>query len=43
MNDKNMLSFYGLKWNPFLPDIPNEALWSPPAVENFPAYPVDTD
>ena len=35
MNDKNMLSFYGLKWNPFLPDIPNEALWSPPAVENF--------
>ena len=32
---RKLLSIYGLKWNPFLPDIPDEALWRPPAVERF--------
>ena len=35
MNDKKLLAVYGLKWNPFLPDIPTEALWHPPHVDNF--------
>ena len=35
MNDKKLLALYGLKWNPFLPDIPTEALWHPPYVDNF--------
>jgi type II secretory pathway predicted ATPase ExeA len=35
MNDKQILAFYGLKWNPFLPCIPTEGLWSPPGVDNF--------
>lgn len=35
MNDKKLLALYGLKWNPFLPDIPTEALWQPPLVEHL--------
>lgn len=35
MNNKKLLALYGLKWNPFLPDIPPEALWHPPHIENF--------
>ena len=35
MSDKKLLALYGLKWNPFLPDIPTEALWHPPNVDNF--------
>ncbi|MCP4296369.1 MAG: ATP-binding protein, partial [Proteobacteria bacterium] len=35
MNNKKLLALYGLKWNPFLPDIPTEALWHPPHVEEF--------
>lgn len=35
MNDKQILAFYGLKWNPFLPGVPVEALWSPPGMDNF--------
>lgn len=35
MNDKKLLALYGLKWNPFLPDIPTEALWHPPYVGDF--------
>lgn len=35
MNDKQLLSLYGLKWNPFLPNIPVEALWSPPGIDSF--------
>jgi general secretion pathway protein A len=35
MNDKRLLSLYGLKYNPFLPDIPAEALWSPPGLDAF--------
>ena len=28
-------ALYGLKWNPFSPDIPTESLYVPPAMENF--------
>ena len=35
MNDKKLLALYGLKWNPFLPNIPVEDLWAPPAIESF--------
>ena len=35
MNDKKLLALYGLKWNPFLPNIPVEDLWVPPAIESF--------
>lgn len=35
MNDKKLLALYGLKWNPFLPDIPAEALWRPIWVDDF--------
>ena len=35
MNDKKLLALFGLKWNPFLPNIPVEALWSPPGIDNF--------
>jgi hypothetical protein len=30
VNNK-MLALYGLKWNPFAPSVPTEALHSPPA------------
>jgi type II secretory pathway predicted ATPase ExeA len=33
--NKKLLSLYGLKWNPFAPDVPVEALWSTPKVANF--------
>lgn len=35
MNNKELLAQYGLKWNPFLPDIPSDALWSPPGMDSF--------
>ena len=35
MNNKQLLALYGLKYNPFLPDIPPDALWSPPAIDMF--------
>lgn len=35
MNDKQLLALYGLKYNPFLPDIPTEALWQPPGMELY--------
>ena len=35
MNQKKLLALYGLKWNPFLPDIPTEALWQPPSLKDF--------
>jgi type II secretory pathway predicted ATPase ExeA len=35
MNQKKLLALYGLKWNPFLPDIPEEALWQPPSLQDF--------
>lgn len=34
-HDKKILALYGLKWNPFLPDIPVESLWTPPFFEPF--------
>ena len=33
--NKKLLSLYGLKWNPFSPDVPIEALWVPPPIEHF--------
>ena len=35
MNQKKLLALYGLKFNPFLPDIPAEALWKPPSLDAF--------
>jgi type II secretory pathway predicted ATPase ExeA len=32
---KTLLALYGLKWNPFAPDVPTEALRLTPAVEHF--------
>jgi len=34
MNQK-LLALYGLKWNPFTPEVPIEALYVPPKVEDF--------
>jgi len=33
--NKNLLALYGLKWNPFSPDLPTEALYVTPKVESF--------
>jgi type II secretory pathway predicted ATPase ExeA len=33
--NRKLLSLYGLKWNPFAPDVPSEALLLPPKVESF--------
>jgi general secretion pathway protein A len=33
--NKNLLSQYGLKWNPFSPNVPTEALHVTPPVDNF--------
>lgn len=30
-----LLALYGLKWNPFTPDVPVEALWAPPSIDHF--------
>jgi type II secretory pathway predicted ATPase ExeA len=35
MNDKEILTLYGLKWNPFTSNIPAEGLWEPPGAESF--------
>jgi type II secretory pathway predicted ATPase ExeA len=35
MSDKKMLGLYGLKWNPFLSDVPSEALFVSPRIEHF--------
>ena len=34
-NNKKLLALFGLKWNPFLPNIPTEELWYPPGADNF--------
>ena len=34
MNQK-LLALYGLKWNPFSPELPDEAIYVPPRIENF--------
>jgi len=33
--NKKILSLYGLKFNPFSPQVPDSALWQPVAVSNF--------
>lgn len=35
MNPKKLLALYGLKWNPFTPELPIEALWTTPRIEDF--------
>lgn len=30
-----LLALYGLKWNPFSPELPTEAVYVPPRIENF--------
>ena len=35
MNDHQLSTLFGLKYNPFLPSIPVDDLWHPPAVEVF--------
>lgn len=34
-HDKKLLALFGLKWNPFLSNIPVESLWTPPDFESF--------
>lgn len=33
--NQRLLALYGLKWNPFTPDVPTEALYVTPQVEDF--------
>ena len=33
--NRKLLSLYGLKWNPFAPDLPDEALYVTPRAEAF--------
>jgi general secretion pathway protein A len=35
MNNTDIRSLYGLKYNPFLPDLPPEALYAIPGTESF--------
>jgi general secretion pathway protein A len=35
MNAQKLLSLWGLKWNPFSPELPSEALLVTPKIENF--------
>lgn len=35
LNNKKLLSLYGLKWNPFQPDVPTEALHKRPELDSF--------
>jgi len=35
MNPKKLQALYGLKWNPFTPELPVEALWATPRIEDF--------
>ena len=35
MNSKKLLAFYGLKWNPFSPELPSEGLLTTPKIEHF--------
>jgi general secretion pathway protein A len=40
MNSKKLLALYGLKWNPFSPELPPEALLATAKIEHF-AWRVD--
>lgn len=33
--NQRLLALYGLKWNPFLPELPTEAIYVPAKLENF--------
>ena len=33
--NQRLLALYGLKWNPFSPELPTEAIYVPPKLENF--------
>ncbi len=33
--NKKLLALYGLKWNPFSPELPTEALYRTAAIEHF--------
>ena len=35
MNSKKLLALYGLKWNPFSPELPSEGLLATPKIEHF--------
>jgi general secretion pathway protein A len=35
MNSKRLLALYGLKWNPFSPELPSEALMVTPKIDHF--------
>ena len=35
MNAKKLLSLWGLKWNPFSPELPSDALLATARIENF--------
>ena len=35
MNSKKLLSVYGLKWNPFSPELPSDGLLVTPKIDNF--------
>lgn len=35
MNNKQLQAIFGLKWNPFLPNIPVESLWFAPEIDTF--------
>ena len=35
MNGKKLLSLWGLKWNPFSPELPSEGLLVTPKIESF--------
>src|SRR5271169_5094776 len=35
MNSKKMLSLWGLKWNPFSPEVPGDGLLVTPKIDHF--------
>ena len=35
MSTKKLLALWGLKWNPFTPELPPDALWVTPKIESF--------
>ena len=35
MNPPKLHALYGLKWNPFHPDVPVDALWRPRELDHF--------
>ena len=35
MSTKKLLALWGLKWNPFTPELPHDALWVTPKIESF--------